>query len=222
MFGLTPQEIQMIIHGVGETLYMTVVSTLFGYVIGLPWGIVLTVTSKDGIHPNRGIYRTLDVITNIMRSIPFLILLILVIPITKMIVGKTYGSTATIVPLVISASPLIARMVESSLNEVDHGVIEAAQSMGANNVQIISKVLLGEGKISLIAGATITIGTILGYSAMAGTVGGGGLGDIAIRYGYYRYQANILWITVILLVLLVQIFQLIGSLISKKLDKRHV
>ncbi len=212
----------MIINGVGETLYMTVVATLFGYVFGLPWGIVLTVTNKDGIHPNRGIYRALDVITNIMRSIPFLILLILVIPITKMIVGKTYGSTATIVPLVISAAPFIARMVETSLNEVDHGVIEAAQSMGANNFQIITRILLGEGKISLIAGATITIGTILGYSAMAGTVGGGGLGDIAIRYGYYRYQANILWITVILLIVLVQIFQLIGSLINVKLDKRHI
>ncbi len=222
MFGLSPEEIQMIINGIGETLYMTVVATLFGYVFGLPWGIILTVTNKDGIHPNRGIYRTLDVITNIMRSIPFLILLILVIPITKMIVGKTYGSTATIVPLVISAAPFIARMVETSLNEVDHGVIEAAQSMGANNFQIITRVLLGEGKISLIAGATITIGTILGYSAMAGTVGGGGLGDIAIRYGYYRYQANILWITVILLIVLVQIFQLIGSLINVKLDKRHI
>lgn len=218
----TPQEIQMIVNGIGETLYMTLVSTLFGYVFGLPWGIVLTVTNKDGIHPNRGVYRVLDVITNIMRSIPFLILLILVLPLTKMIVGKTYGSTATIVPLVISAAPFIARMVETSLNEVDHGVIEAAQSMGANNFQIITRVLLGEGKISLIAGATITTGTILGYSAMAGTVGGGGLGDIAIRYGYHRYQPNILWVTVILLILLVQIFQLIGNLINMKLDKRHI
>ncbi len=218
----TPQEIQMIVDGIGETLYMTLVSTLFGYVFGLPWGIVLTVTNKDGIHPNRGIYRVLDVITNIMRSIPFLILLILVLPLTKLIVGKTYGSTATIVPLVISAAPFIARMVETSLNEVDHGVIEAAQSMGADNFQIITRVLLGEGKISLIAGAIITTGTILGYSAMAGTVGGGGLGDIAIRYGYHRYQPNILWVTVILLILLVQIFQLIGNLINKKLDKRHI
>ena len=157
-----------------------------------------------------------------MRSIPFLILLILVLPLTMIIVGKTYGSTATIVPLVISASPLIARMVESSLNEVDKGVIEAAQSMGANNLQIVWKVLLGEARVSLISGATITIGTILGYSAMAGTVGGGGLGDIAIRYGYYRYQANILLVTVILLIALVQIFQFIGTVISVRLDKRHV
>ncbi|MCI6237020.1 methionine ABC transporter permease [Bacillota bacterium HCP3S3_F1_1] len=219
---MSAQEIQMILEGIRDTLYMTIVSTLFGYVIGLPWGIALTVTGKDGLRPNNIIYRILDVVTNIMRSIPFLILLILVLPLTMIIVGKTYGSTATIVPLVISASPLIARMVESSLNEVDKGVIEAAQSMGANNLQIVWKVLLGEARVSLISGATITIGTILGYSAMAGTVGGGGLGDIAIRYGYYRYQANILLVTVILLIALVQIFQFIGTVISVRLDKRHV
>ncbi len=212
----------MIIEGIWETLYMTLLSTLMGYVIGLPWGIALKVTDKDGLHPNQVIYRVLDVITNVMRSIPFLILLIIVLPLTKVIVGKTYGSTATIVPLVISAAPFIARMVESSLNEVDHGVIEAAQSMGASNLQIILKVLLGEAKISLISGATITIGTILGYSAMAGTIGGGGLGDIAIRYGYYRFQPVILYTTVILLVVLVQIFQFIGNLLSVKLDKRHL
>lgn len=219
---MSAQEIQMIFEGIRDTLYMTIVSTLFGYVIGLPWGIALTVTGKDGLRPNNIIYRILDVVTNIMRSIPFLILLILVLPLTMIIVGKTYGSTATIVPLVISASPLIARMVESSLNEVDKGVIEAAQSMGANNLQIVWKVLLGEARVSLISGATITIGTILGYSAMAGTVGGGGLGDIAIRYGYYRYQANILLVTVILLIALVQIFQFIGTVISVRLDKRHI
>lgn len=219
---MSAQEIQMILEGIRDTLYMTIVSTLFGYMIGLPWGIALTVTGKDGLRPNNIIYRILDVVTNIMRSIPFLILLILVLPLTMIIVGKTYGSTATIVPLVISASPLIARMVESSLNEVDKGVIEAAQSMGANNLQIVWKVLLGEARVSLISGATITIGTILGYSAMAGTVGGGGLGDIAIRYGYYRYQANILLVTVILLIALVQIFQFIGTVISVRLDKRHI
>lgn len=218
---LSSTEVQMIAQGVLDSLYMTVFATLFGYIIGLPWGIVLTVTGRDGISPNRGVYRVLDVITNVMRSVPFLIMLILVIPITRFIVGKTYGSTATIVPLVISAAPLIARMVESSLNEVDHGVVEAAQSMGAGNMQIIFKVLLGEARVSLISGATITIGTILGYSAMAGTVGGGGLGDIAIRYGYYRYQANILWVTVILLVLLMQVFQLVGTLIANKLDRRY-
>ena len=218
----TPEVREMIIRGIGETLYMTCFATIFGYVFGLPWGIVLAVTDRDGIKPNGPLYRVLDVITNIMRSIPFLILLILVIPITRAIVGKSYGSTATIVPLVISAAPFIARMVESSLKEVDHGVIEAAQSMGAGPMQIILKVLLVEARVSLITGATITFGTILGYSAMAGTVGGGGLGDIAIRYGYYRYQADIMIVTVVLLVLLQQIFSLLGMKLSVLMDKRHV
>ena len=213
-------EISMILEGLRDSLYMTLASTILGYVIGLPWGIVLTVSGKDGLKPNRGLYRVLDVITNVMRSVPFLILLILIIPLTMLIVGQTYGATAMIVPLTVSAAPFIARMVETSLNEVDHGVIEASQSMGASNFQIIFKVLITEARISLIAGATITIGTILGYSAMAGTLGGGGLGDIAIRYGYHRYQANILWATVILLVLLMQIFQFVGTWISTKLDRR--
>ncbi len=218
---MTSKEIFMIIEGIRDSLYMTIVATLFGYVIGLPWGIVLSVTGKDGIRPQAAVYRVLDFITNIMRSLPFLILLILVLPLTELIVGKTYGPTATIVPLVISAAPLIARMVESSLNEVDHGVIEAAQSMGAGTMQIIWHVLLGEARVSLVSGATITIGTILGYSAMAGIVGGGGLGDIAVRYGYYRWQANILVTTVILLIVLMQVFQLVGSVISVRMDKRH-
>lgn len=213
-------EISMILEGLRDSLYMTLASTILGYVIGLPWGIVLTVSGKDGLKPNRGLYRVLDVITNVMRSVPFLILLILIIPLTMLIVGQTYGATAMIVPLTVSAAPFIARMVETSLNEVDRGVIEASQSMGASNFQIIFKVLITEARISLIAGATITIGTILGYSAMAGTLGGGGLGDIAIRYGYHRYQANILWATVILLVLLMQIFQFVGTWISTKLDRR--
>ena len=174
-------EILMIIKGIGETLYMTLVASALGYVIGLPWGIALCISGKDGLHPNKIIYGILNFITNIMRSIPFLILLILVLPLTLLIVKKTYGSTAVIVPLVISASPLIARMVESSLNEVDRGVIEAAQAIGADTLSIIRKVLIGESRISLISGATITVGTILGYSAMAGTIGGGGLGNIAIQ-----------------------------------------
>ncbi|MBQ1843784.1 MAG: ABC transporter permease [Lachnospiraceae bacterium] len=217
---MSATEIQMIIKGIGETLYMTIISTLIGYVIGLPWGIGLTVTNKDGIHPNTVVFRILDILANIMRSIPFLIMLIVVIPITQVIVGKTYGPTAMIVPLTISAAPLIARMVESSLNEVDKGVIEAAQSMGSSNFQIVWKVMLSEAKVSLISGATITVATILGYSAMAGTLGGGGLGDIAIRYGYYRWQGDILITTVILLILLVQLFQVIGTVIGNKLDKR--
>ncbi len=212
--------VNMIIQGIGETLYMSVVSTIFGYVLGLPLGILLMISDKEGIRPNAVLYRILDVICNILRSIPFLILLILIIPLTRFIVGKSYGTTATIVPLVISAAPFIARMVESSLKEVDHGVVEAAQSMGAGNMTIIWKVLLGEARVSLIVGATIAFGTILGYSAMAGTVGGGGLGDIAIRYGYYRYQSDIMIVTVVLLVLLVQIFQIAGTKVAAILDKR--
>ena len=199
---------------------MTLAATLFGYVLGLPWGVVLAVTDADGIKPNRPVYRVLDFVTNIMRSIPFLILLILIIPLTRLIVGKSYGSTATIVPLVVSAAPFIARMVESSLKEVDKGVIEAAQSMGADNFQIIMHVLLVEARVSLITGATICLGTILGYSAMAGTVGGGGLGSIAIQYGYYRYQADIMIVTVVLLVLIQQVFQLIGMSIASRIDRR--
>ena len=184
--------------------------------------MILAVTDKDGIRPNTLVYKILDVITNILRSIPFLILLILVIPVTRFIVGKSYGSTATIIPLVIAAAPFIARMVESSIKEVDKGVIEAAQSMGAGTFTIIWKVLLAEARTSLLVGVTIALGTILGYSAMSGAVGGGGLGDIAIRYGYYRYQTDIMLVTIVILVLLVQIMQWIGMLLSKKLDRRKV
>lgn len=212
--------IAMLIRGVQDTLYMTVVSTLFGYLLGLPMGVLLAVTDQDGLTPNRAVYRLLDVIANVVRSVPFLILLILIMPFTKLVVGKSYGSTATIVPLVVAAAPFIARMVESSLKEVDAGVVEAAQSMGASNFQIIWKVLLVEARTSLITGATIALGTILGYSAMAGAVGGGGLGDIAIQYGYYRYKADIMVITVVLLIVLVQLFQMAGTLIASRLDKR--
>lgn len=208
------QIVSMIIKGIGETLYMTLFSTFFGYVFGLPMGIVLAVTDKDGIKPNRVVYRVLDIIANILRSIPFLILLILLIPFTRLIVGKSYGSSATVVPLVIAATPFIARMIESSIKEVDHGVIEAARSMGADTFTVITKVLLVEARTSIIVGVTIALGTILGYSAMAGTVGGGGLGDIAVRYGYYRYEENIMIVTVILLILMVQVFQVVGMKIA--------
>lgn len=211
----------MILKGIQETVYMTLLSTLMGYIIGLPMGVLLAVSDKDGLKPNRVLYRILDVIANIVRSIPFLILLILLIPFTRLVVGKSYGSTATVVPLVIAAGPFIARMVESSLKEVDEGVIEAARSMGAGNFRIIMKVLLVEARTSLINGATIAVGTILGYSAMAGTIGGGGLGDIAIRYGYHRYQADIMIVTVVLLIILVQIFQMIGTTLANRLDKRR-
>lgn len=212
--------ILMILNGVKETLYMTLASTILGYVLGLPMGICLAVSDKDGLKPNAVLYKILDLISNIVRSIPFLILLILVIPLTRLLVGQSYGSSATIVPLVVAAVPFIARMVESSVKEVDEGVIEAAKSMGAGNFTIITRVLLVEARTSLITGATIAIGTILGYSAMAGTVGGGGLGDIAIRYGYYRYQSEIMIVTVVLLVILVQIFQSAGMKATSVLDKR--
>lgn len=212
--------VAMLAEGTLVTLYMTLVSTIAAYLIGLPMGIALVVTADDGLRPNRIIYKCLDIVANIVRSIPFLILLILVIPVTRAIVGKSYGLTATIVPLVLAAGPFIARMVESSLLEVDRGVIEAAQSMGAGTGYIVAKVMLLEARSSLIVGATIVLGTILGYSAMAGTVGGGGLGDIAIRYGYHRYQQDIMWVTVILLVLLVQVMQWAGIRLSRKLDRR--
>ncbi|MGN0157007.1 MAG: methionine ABC transporter permease [Lachnospiraceae bacterium] len=212
--------IMMILEGIGATVYMVLLSTLMAYVIGLPLGILLVVTAKGGLRPNAVIYKIADLFVNIVRSIPFLILLILIIPITRAIVGKSYGPTATVVPLTLAAAPFIARLVESSLLEVDHGVIEAAQSMGASTWTIIFKVLLAEAKTSLILGATIALGTILGYSAMAGAVGGGGLGDIAIRYGYNRYQFDIMAVTVILLILLVQIMQWVGTKISQKTDKR--
>ena len=217
----TKEVVDMILKGIQETVYMTLLSTLMGYIIGLPMGVLLAVSDKDGLKPNRVLYRILDVIANIVRSIPFLILLILLIPFTRLVVGKSYGSTATVVPLVIAAGPFIARIVESSLKEVDEGVIEAARSMGAGNFRIIMKVLLVEARTSLINGATIAVGTILGYSAMAGTIGGGGLGDIAIRYGYHRYQADIMIVTVVLLVILVQIFQMVGTTLANRLDKRR-
>ena len=215
MSNIDPAVAIMIVKGIGETLYMSVVSTILAYVIGIPMGITLTVTDKDGIHPNRFIYKILDVIVNIVRSIPFLIGLMLLIPFTRWIVGRSYGSTATIVPLVFCAAPFVARLVESSLKEVDAGVIEAAKSMGASNWDIIGKVMLVEARTSLVTEATIAFGTIFGYSSMAGIVGGGGLGDIAIRYGYYRYE-----VCVILLVVLVQIFQTVGMFAARKVDKR--
>ena len=215
----TSATTDMIITGIGQTLYMTILSTVVGYVFGLPLGVMLAVSDKDGLRPNKAVYKVLDVISNIIRSIPFLILLILIL--TRIIVGQSYGSSATVVPLVVAAIPFIGRMVESSIKEVDAGVVEAARSMGASDLRIIVKVLLLESRTSLITGATIAIGTILGYSAMAGSVGGGGLGDIAIRYGYYRYESQIMIVTVILLVVLVQVFQSIGMIIASKLDKRR-
>ena len=212
--------IPLMLEGIRDTMYMTVVSTAFAYLLGLPLAIALVLTSPKGLAPRPVIYRVMDAIVNIFRSIPFLILMILVIPLTRLIAGKAYGSTATIVPLVIAAAPYVARMIESSLLEVDPGVIEAAQSMGASIPEIIFKVIIPEAKTSLIVGATISSGTILGYSAMSGAIGGGGLGKIAISYGYNRYQTDVLFVTVILLILLMQIIQIVGMYISRKTDKR--
>ncbi|MBR3539619.1 MAG: ABC transporter permease [Eubacterium sp.] len=212
----------MLAEGTLDTLLMVLISTALGYLIGLPLGVLLTITNNNGISPHPVMYRTLDLIINVTRSVPFLILLILIQPLTKLVVGKSYGTTATIVPLTIAAAPLIARMVENSLKEVDRGVIEAAVSLGAGKFTIVRKVLLPEARTSLLVGITIALGTILGYSAMAGVIGGGGLGDIAIRYGYYRYETEVMIITVVILVLLMQILQWLGMLLSGKVDRRRV
>ena len=217
---LSEAMINEIMKGTVETIYMVTFSTIFAYLLAFPLGIALVITRRDALYPMSGLNRVLDVIVNIGRSIPFIILIILVIPITKFIAGKSYGPTATIIPLVISAVPFVARLIESSILEVDNGVIEAAQSMGASIPAIILKVLIPEAKTSLIVGATIATGTIIGYTAMAGAVGGGGLGDIAIKYGYHRYQTEVMVITVILIVIIVQILQVIGMKIANKTDKR--
>ena len=212
--------IPLMLGGIRDTMYMTFFSSLFAYLLGFPLAILLVLTGPKGLKPNRLVYRVLDVIVNIFRSIPFLILMILVIPVTRAIAGKAYGSTATVVPLVIAAAPYVARMIESSLLEVDPGVIEMAQSAGASIPQIVFKVLIPEAKTALITGATISMGTILGYSAMSGAIGGGGLGQIAISYGYNRYQTETMIITVVLLVLLMQLIQVIGMFIARRTDKR--
>jgi D-methionine transport system permease protein len=211
----------MMLEGIRDTIYMTVVSTFFGYLIGIPLGIALTLTDKNGLRQNQAVYRLLDVIINITRSVPFLILLIVVMPLTKLLAGKSYGSTATIVPLTLAAAPLIGRMVESSLKEVNKGVIEAAVSMGAKTGTIVLKVLIGEARTSLLVGVTIVLGTVLGYSAMAGVVGGGGLGDIAIRYGYYRYDTPVMLVTLVFIVAIVQLMQFVGTLLAKRMDHRN-
>ena len=213
--------VKLLLEGLRDTLIMVLASTAMGYVIGLPLGVLLTISDKDGIAPRPALYRVLDIIVNILRSIPFLILLIMLIPLTKFLVGKSYGTEGCIPPLTIAAAPFIARLVEGSLKEVDHGVIEAAQSMGAGKWAIITKVLLGEARTSLLVGVTIALGTVLGYSAMAGVVGAGGLGDIAIRYGYYRWETGVMLITVAILVVLMQLLQWIGTLLSRKLDRRR-
>ena len=217
---MTEQFIGLLGQGIWETLYMVLVSSLFSYVIGIPLGVLVFVTDKNGICRNRVLNLLIGGVINFIRSIPFLILLVLILPFTRLIVGTTIGSTATIVPLVVAAAPYVARMVESSLKEVDSGVVEAAQAMGASRMQIILNVMLPEAKPSLLVGATVSLATILGYSAMAGFVGGGGLGAIATNYGYYRYNTEVMLITVLLLVVIVQIFQEGGLRLVRRIDKR--
>ncbi|MBH1941582.1 ABC transporter permease [Mobilitalea sibirica] len=212
--------LKMIGEGILETLYMTIFSSLIAYAIGLPLGIMLVITDKDGIASFVSLNKLLGIIVNLIRSVPFIILLIAVMPVTRAIVGTTIGPNAVVVPLIIASAPYIARLVESSLKEVDQGVIEAAQSMGASPKQIILKVLIPEAKPSLIMGSAIAVITILSYSAMAGFVGGGGLGTIAINYGYYRYKTDIMLVTVAILVLIVQVFQELGARWMKRSDRR--
>lgn len=217
---MAPDMIGLLAEGTWETLYMTLVSTVIAYIIGIPIGVILYITGEGGIRRNRAVNAVVGVIVNILRSVPFLILLVAILPFTRIVVGTTIGSTATIVPLVVAAAPYVGRMVESSLKEIDGGVIEAARAMGSSAWQMIYKVFLPEAKPSLLVGATISLATILGYSAMAGFVGGGGLGAIAINYGYYRYQSDVMLITVALLVIIVQILQEGGLKLVSKVDKR--
>lgn len=214
------QLLALLIQGSKETLYMVFLSVLFAYMIGIPVGVILFLTDKRGVLECKLVNASLGMIVNFLRSVPFIILLVAILPLTRVITGTTIGSSATVVPLVVSATPFIARMVESSLKEVDGGIIEAAEAMGSSPWQIILKVLLTEARPSLMVGCTIAITTILGYSAMAGFTGGGGLGAIAINYGYYRYDTKTMLLTVVILVLIVQFFQDAGMRITNKIDKR--
>jgi D-methionine transport system permease protein len=215
-----PKTIEMLIKGIGETFYMVFASSAAAYIIGLPLGITLVVTDKKGIWPLPILNKVLGFIINILRSVPFIILLIAVTPITRMIAGQAYGPTATVIPLIIASAPYIARLVESSIKEVPEGIIEAAKAMGASTFQIIWKVYIPEAIPSLLVGSAIAITTIIGYSAMAGFTGGGGLGTIAINYGQYRYQTDVMMVTVAILVIIVQAIQEIGLKLATKKDKR--
>lgn len=202
-----------------ETLEMVFVSTTFSVILGFIPAIILTVTASDGLKPNKIIYTILDLIVNTLRSFPFVILMVIIVPLTRVIVGKSIGTEAAIVPLTIAAAPFVARVIESSLREVDKGVIEAAKSFGSSNTQIIFKVMLKEAVPSIMSGITLTIISIVGYSAMAGAIGGGGLGDVAIRYGYQRFQTDVMIVTCIILIIVVQGLQFLGNYFYNKLSK---
>ena len=216
--GFIAENLPMLLEGSWETLYMTFVSALFAYIIGLPLGVTLIVTDKAGLHPMKTLNTILGWVVNVGRSIPFVILMLVLAPFTRLIVGKAFGTTATIVPLVIAAAPFVARMVEQSLKEIDAGVVEAARTMGATDMQIIMKVLLPESVPSLIRGVAVI--TLVGYSAMAGALGGGGLGDIAVRYGMHRYEYDVMILTLVVIIIIVQVIQVIFDLMAKRIDKR--
>ena len=212
--------LDLVLKGLWETVYMTVGATVLSYIVGLPLGLVLAATAADGVRPNRGVNLVLGAVVNVLRSVPFLILLYTVIPVTRFVVGTAIGTKATIVPLFISAFPFVARLVESSAREVDRGVVEASLSMGASVGQVIRKVILPEALPSLINGAAIATTTILGYSAMAGVAGGGGLGAIAINYGYSRYNTAVMLTMCAVIVVVVQCFQSAGTLGARLSDRR--
>lgn len=214
---ITPM-LDILIKAFGESIYMVSFSTLFSLILGFIVAILLILTAPDGLKPNKTIYSVLDAVINILRSFPFIILIVSIAPLTKLIVGKSIGQTAAIVPLTIAAAPFVARVIESALKEVDKGVVEAAKSFGASNTQIIFRVMLKEAVPSIISGLTLTVISIIGYSAMAGTVGAGGLGDLAVRYGYQRYQTDIMIVTVIILIIIVQVLQSLGNYFYKKLS----
>lgn len=210
---------KVVIDALVQTLIMVFVSTFFAVILGFIPAIILTVTADDGLKPNKIIYGILDFIVNTLRSFPFVILMVLIVPITRLIVGKSIGTAAAIVPLTVAAAPFVSRVVESALREVDKGVIEAAKSFGASDIQIIFKVMLKEAVPSIMSGITLTIISIVGYSAMAGAIGGGGLGDVAIRYGYQRFETDIMIITCIILIVVVQLLQYLGNYLYNRLSK---
>lgn len=217
---MSEQVIKLLITGTLDTLQMTVISTIMAMIIGIPLGVVLVVTSKGHILENAALNKILGAIVNATRSIPFIILMVAIIPFTRMVVGTSIGTTATCVPLTLAAIPFLARLVETSIKDIQFGVIEAAQSMGASPFQIIRKVLLPEALPTIIDNVTVLIVNLIGYSAMAGAIGGGGLGDIAIRYGYQRFQGDIMLATIIILIIMVQVIQMIGDGLSKAMNKK--
>ncbi|MBS4914024.1 MAG: ABC transporter permease [Veillonella sp.] len=217
---MSEQIIKILIEGLGQTVLMTLVSTVMACIIGIPLGVILVITGKGHIMENKAVNHVLSVLVNIFRSVPFIILMVAIIPLTRLIAGTSIGTTAACVPLTLAAIPFLARLVETSIREINSGVIEAAQSMGASPMQIIWKVLLPEALPTIVDNITVLIVNLIGFSAMAGTIGGGGLGDIAIRYGYQRFQADVMMATIIILIILVQLIQMIGDYISRRVNKR--